>query len=177
MNGLRDIAGPSFGSRSDASCRFDATESRDLIELRLLIELTGLRRLAERGFSDQELAVVRELAEATLRPARTGDILGYRKADMVFHMWLQELTGDPALSEIARLVLAPGRGEPRRRQESTELMAAAAYEHCELVSMLGDDMLSAADDLLRHHISGPPAGRPAAERCSPTPYPLAPKDR
>jgi DNA-binding GntR family transcriptional regulator len=177
MNGLRDFAGSTFGSRSDGSCRFDATASRDLIELRLLVELTGLRKLAERGISDQELAAVRELAEATLRLARTGDVLGYREADMVFHMWLLELTGDPALPEIARLVLPAGRGEPRRRQESRQLMVTGAYEHSELVNMLGDDMLSAADDLLRHHISGPPAGRPAAERCSPDPYALASKGR
>ena len=32
-------------------------------------------------------------------------------------------------------------------------MTAGALEHGELVNMLADEMVSAADDLLRHHLS------------------------
>jgi DNA-binding GntR family transcriptional regulator len=126
----------------------------DLTELRLLIELRALHKLADRGLSDQELALIRKLADATMRLARSGDALGYLHADMVFHLHLLELTGDPALSEVARLLLAP---DPRRAppvEESGHLMAAEAREHRELVNMLADDTVSAADDLLRHHVSG-----------------------
>jgi DNA-binding GntR family transcriptional regulator len=137
MKGLRDVAGPN---------------PRDLTELRLLVELPALRKLADRGLSDSELAVVRKLANATTRSARIGNILGYLQADMVFHLYLLELTGDPALSELARLLLGPNAAHAPRTEDSGHLMSAAAREHCELVNMLTDDMLSAADDLLRHHI-------------------------
>ncbi len=132
---------------------YAATHPRDLTELRLLVELLALRKLADRGLSDQELAVVRKLADATIRSARSGDVLGYLRADMVFHLYLLELTGDPALSEVARLLLAPGSLPAPRTEESGHLMAAAAREHCELVDMLADDMVNAAADLLRHHVS------------------------
>ena len=152
------------------------TQPRDLTELRLLVELPALRKLADRGLSDQELAIVRKLAEATLRSARGGDVLGYLRADMVFHLYLLELTGDPALSEVARLLLAPGGLPAPRIEESGHLMAAGAREHCELVNMLIDDMVSAADDLLRHHVSRLWIDGPAPERGSPGQSPSAVRD-
>jgi DNA-binding GntR family transcriptional regulator len=135
------------------ACCSGATQPRDLTELRLLVELPALRRLADRGLSDQELAVIRELADATTRLARDGDVPGYLHADMVFHLYLVELTGDRPRSEIARLLLASGPLHPPPAEESGHLMAAGAREHRELVDMLTEDLVSAADDLLRHHVS------------------------
>jgi DNA-binding GntR family transcriptional regulator len=140
------------------------TQPRDLTELRLLVELPALRKLADRGLSDQELAVVRKLADATMRSARSGDVLGYLRADMVFHLYLLELTGDPALSEVARLLLAPAPMPAPHIEESGHLMTAGALEHCELVNMLTDEMVNAADDLLRHHVSRLWLGQPAPAR-------------
>ena len=143
------------------------TEPSALTELRLLVELPALRKLADRGLSDQELAVVRKLADATMRSALSGDILGYPHADMVFHLYLLELTGDPTLSGVARLLLAPGSGPVPSIEESGRLMAVGAREHCELVNMLADDMVNAADDLLRNHISRLWVDRPAPADESP----------
>jgi DNA-binding GntR family transcriptional regulator len=138
-----------------------ATQPRDLTELRLLVELSAVRKLADRGLSDQELAVVRKLAGATLQSARSGDVPGYLQADMVFHVYLLELTGDPALSEVGRLLLAPSSVPAPRAAESGQFIAAAR-EHRELADLLADDRVSAADDLLRHHVSQPLADRSAA---------------
>jgi DNA-binding GntR family transcriptional regulator len=135
---------------------------RELTELRLLLELPALRKLADRGLSDQELTVARKLANATMWPARSGDVLGYLQADMAFHLYLLELTGDPALSEVARVLLARGPMHAPRAEESGHLMAAGAREHYELVNMLTDDMVNAADDLLRHHVSRLWVDRPSA---------------
>jgi DNA-binding GntR family transcriptional regulator len=128
-------------------------------ELRLLVELPALRRLADRGLSDSELAVIRKLADATTRSARSDDVLGYLHADMLFHLYLVELTGNPALSAVARLLLAPDPRPGPRAAESGHLMAAEAREHRELVNLVADDMISAADDLLRHHVSRRRTGR------------------
>jgi hypothetical protein len=43
-----------------------AARPRDPTELRLLIELPALRKLADRGLSDEELAMTRQLADATM---------------------------------------------------------------------------------------------------------------
>lgn len=138
-----------------------ATQPRDLTELRLLVELPALRKLADRGLSDQELIVLRKLADATMRPARDGDVPGYLQADMLFHLYLVELTDDPVLFALARLLVAPDPVHAPGPEESGHLMAAGAREHRELVNMLTDDLISAADDLLRRHVSRSWAGRPA----------------
>jgi DNA-binding GntR family transcriptional regulator len=140
------------------------TPAVDLAELRLLIELPALRRLADRGLSDQELVLVTKLADATMRPARGGDVPGYLRADMVFHLCLLELSGDPAVAEIARPLLAPRPGRAPRGAELGRLMATKAREHRELVGLLADGMVSAADDLLRLHLSRLAAGRPPPAR-------------
>lgn len=132
-----------------------ATQPGELTELRLLVELRGLHKLADRGLSDQELAVIRKLADATMRSARSGDVLGYLQADMVFHLYLLELTGDRTLSEVGRLLLAPDPLRAPRGGESGYLMVAGAREHRELVHMLTDELVSAADDLLRQHVARP----------------------
>jgi DNA-binding GntR family transcriptional regulator len=129
------------------------TKARDLIELRLLVELRALRRLADRGIRDQELAVMRELANATMRSAFSSDIPGYLQADMNFHLNLLELTGDRALLEVARVLLAPNPGLVPCAEECCPVPAAGARDHSQLVTMLTDDMMSAADDLLRQHVS------------------------
>jgi DNA-binding GntR family transcriptional regulator len=141
--------------------RSAAIQPRDLTELRLLVELPALRKLADRGLSDQELAVIRKLADATIRSARCGDVLGYLRADMIFHLHLLELTGDPVLSEVARLLLARRPVPAPRMEESGHLMTAGCLEHCELVDMLTGEMVNAADDLLRRHISRLWPGQPA----------------
>jgi DNA-binding GntR family transcriptional regulator len=134
------------------------TSYEDLIELRLLIELPALRRLADRGLADQELALIRELADATVRSARRGDVLDYLRADMTFHLCLLELLDDPVRSEIARLVLACG---PSPAQEPELVMASEAREHRRLIELVVDDQGSAADDLLRLHLSRPRESRSA----------------
>jgi DNA-binding GntR family transcriptional regulator len=144
-----------------------AAGPQDLAELRLLVELSALRRLADRGLSDQELAVVRNLAEATARAARSGDVLGYLRADMVFHLYLLELSGDPALSDIAQLLLVPDRASAPSPEDSGSLLEREAREHRDLIGMLADGMVSAADNLLRLHLSRQLAGRPAPAHLAP----------
>ncbi len=126
----------------------------DRAELRLLIEVPALRKLADRGLSDQELAVGRRLAGATVRSARGGDVRGYLQADMSFHLYLLELTSEGALSEVARLLLAP---RPVGGIEPGQRIAAGAGEHGEIVDLLADDRVTAAADLLRHHLRRPVA--------------------
>jgi DNA-binding GntR family transcriptional regulator len=130
---------------------FPVTQPADLAGLRLLIELPALRRLADRGLSDVELRRITKLAEATTRAARTGRPLDYSRADMAFHLCLLELTGGPGLSDLGRLLLTP---EPARAPGGREsLIGRDAMEHAELVGMIADGMASAADRLLRQHLS------------------------
>jgi DNA-binding GntR family transcriptional regulator len=129
-------------------------------ELRLLVELAAIREVTDRGFGDAELETMRRLANATVRSARRNDARGFLDADISFHAYLPHLTGNSALLGIERLLLSrePG-GEDTHRP-----LLAAANEHAALVNLLADDLISAASDLLRHHICAgptPPLGDPA----------------
>jgi DNA-binding GntR family transcriptional regulator len=126
----------------------------DLRELRVLVELPAVRSLASRGLSDDERALAAKLADATLRAARRGDVPGYLRADMAFHLGLLELTADPALSEVAPVLVAGDGRCAARARLAGDLMAREAREHRELVGMLTDGLVSAADHLLRRHLSG-----------------------
>jgi DNA-binding GntR family transcriptional regulator len=127
---------------------FGAVPVGELVELRLLIELSALRRLADRGLSDHELALVRRLAEDTMRSARIGDRLGYLRADAVFHRCLLELPGDPSVAQIAPFLVAAGES----RVPGLPL-AHEAREHRELAVLLADGTVSAVDHLARAHLS------------------------
>jgi FCD domain/ANTAR domain len=139
-----------------------ATGPRDPIELRLLIELPALRKLADRGLSDEELAMIRQLASATVWPALRGDVAGYLQADMTFHLYLLKLTGDPALFRVAWRLLAAGVEHGPHDAELGRRMAAGAREHREIIDLLADDMVNAAEDLLRQHVARHGARRPGS---------------
>jgi DNA-binding GntR family transcriptional regulator len=124
----------------------------ELTQLRLLIELSALRKLANRGLADEELALVRKLADDTMRPARAGDVTGYLRADTVFHLRLLELAGDPAVSGIAPLLLAPEQPSPPGPEEPRHLMTREAREHRDLAGLLADGSVSAVDHLVRRHL-------------------------
>jgi hypothetical protein len=144
-----------------------AAQPSDPTELRLLIELPALRKLADRGLSDEELTMTRQLAGATMRPALSGDLVGYLLADMNFHLYLLELTGDPALSQVARLLLAPAVEHGPQDAELGRHMAVGAQEHREIVNLLADDMVNAAEDLLRQHLARHGARRPSRPTSDP----------
>jgi len=134
------------------------TRVEDLIELRLLVELSALRRLTVRGLTDRELAALGKLARAAMRSAFAGDALGCRQAEIGFHLRLLELTGDRTLLAVGRPLLAAAGTAPGTRpaggDEPAGLAAAGARDHCELVALLSDDLTAMADDLLRKHIGG-----------------------
>ena len=135
-------------------------ELRDMIELRLLIEIPAVRRVADDGVSDQELAVLRHLAEVTKGPAQRGDVLEYINADMAFHLHLLGLAGNGQLVEVVRILRSRSRLHGLRDADCGRFMAENADEHAQLVSLVADGRTNDVDDLLRRHITRISAGWP-----------------
>jgi DNA-binding GntR family transcriptional regulator len=136
-------------------------ELREMIELRLLIEIPAVRKVADQGVSDSELAVLERLAGATIASARRDDMLGYINADLAFHLYLLGLAGHGQLVEVVRILRSRSRLHGLRDKDSVAFMVESADEHLELVNLLADGRASAADDLLRRHISRIAADWPA----------------
>jgi len=137
-------------------------ELSEMIELRLLIEIPAVRKVTDQGVSDSELAALERLAKATIAPARESDILGYISADLAFHLYLLGLAGNRQLVEVVRILRSRSRLHGLRDQDAGVFMVRSADEHLELVNMISDGRASAADDLLRRHISRIAADWPAS---------------
>jgi DNA-binding GntR family transcriptional regulator len=135
-------------------------ELRDMIELRLLIEIPTVRQVTYQGVSDAQLSRLRRAVEATQVSARDGDILGYINADMSFHLQLLDLAGNTQLTELVRILRSRSRLHGLREEDGIPFMTTNADEHRELVSMIADGRSSDVDDLLRLHISRIAAGWP-----------------
>jgi DNA-binding GntR family transcriptional regulator len=126
------------------------------IDLRSLLQLTAIRKLADRGLSGEETEDIRRLARATVRSAASGDVHGYLQADIVFHLRLLDLLGDPLLSGTARLLLAPRPEGVLGCGQAGQDITLAARQHIELICLIADEMVSEAEDLLRLHLSSCP---------------------
>ena len=150
---------------ADGSFRISAptvAELREMIELRLLMEIPAVRKVTEQGVSNSELATLERLAAATMAPARDGDILGYIDADLAFHLYLLELAGNRQLVEVVRVLRSRSRLHGLRDSDSARFMGQNAREHLELVDLLAEGSGSAVDDLLRRHLSAITTGWPAS---------------
>jgi len=137
-------------------------ELREMIELRLLMEIPAVRKVTEQGLSDSELAALGRLAAATMAPARDGDILGYINADLTFHLYLLELAGNRQLVDVVRVLRSRSRLHGLRDSDFARFMRQNAREHLDLVDLLGEGSASAVDDLLRRHLSAITTGWPAS---------------
>ena len=128
-------------------------ELREMIELRLLMEIPAVRKVTEQGVSDSELDALERLAAATMAPARDGDIPGYINADLTFHLYLLELAGYQQLVEVVRVLRSRSRLHGLRDSDFARFMRQNAREHLDLVDLLAEGRASAVDDLLRRHLS------------------------
>jgi DNA-binding GntR family transcriptional regulator len=136
-------------------------ELREMIELRMLVEIPAVRQVADRGVSEAELATLERLAEATMTPAQDRDILGYINSDLAFHLYLLGLSGNGQLVEVVRILRSRSRLHELREEDCPPFMLENAREHLDLVDLVADGRVSAVDDLLRGHISRITARWPA----------------
>jgi DNA-binding GntR family transcriptional regulator len=131
----------------------NSQQPHHVAELWTLIEVTALRKLADRGMTDEELATSRRLARATVRPARGGDLPGYLEADAAFHLHLLGLTSSPVQAAVARLLLGSLAAHRSGEGEGAQRMEIGAGEHGEILVLLADDRVSAASEIARQHVA------------------------
>jgi DNA-binding GntR family transcriptional regulator len=139
-------------------------ELREMIELRLLVEIPAARKVTDQGVSESELADLEGLAAAAMGSARDGDILGYINADLAFHLYLLDLAGNRQATEVVRVLRSRSRLNGLLDSDSARFMYQNVREHFELVDYIADGRVSAVDDLLRQHLSviGPAGPRTKA---------------
>src|SRR6476469_1442062 len=77
-------------------------ELDELAELRMLLEVPTVRRLAETGVAPEALAELRELAKGIEKAAADNDLIAHVTIDLDYHCKLLALAGNKHLVEIVR---------------------------------------------------------------------------
>lgn len=125
---------------------------RELLELRLLIEVPTVRRLAEIGIGSQQRDDLRPLALATLRAARRSRLTEHVAADLEFHLALLALASNEALVDIVRTLRSRSRLYRLNSSENQESLMVSAHEHLELVELMHQQRAVDAEALIRQHV-------------------------
>lgn len=124
----------------------------DLSELRALIEVPTVRRLAETGVDPQVLVRLRPLAAGIERAAVEHDLIAHVATDMQFHLMLLAEAGNPQLVEVVRSLRARSRIYGLRRLAEREELVPSSAEHVQLLDLLEARDADGAEALMDRHI-------------------------
>jgi DNA-binding GntR family transcriptional regulator len=124
----------------------------ELGELRALIEVPTVRRIAEAGVPPSVLAELRPLATEIEEAAARGDLIAHVAADMEFHLKLLSLAGNQHLVETVRSLRARSRIYGLRTLADRDALVPSAHEHAELLDLLAAGDVSGVEALMRRHI-------------------------
>jgi len=129
------------------------SEIRDMLELRLLIEVPTVKKIAETGLNEDQRNVLRPLAEATLQAAVGKDFLSHVTADMSFHCELLGYSGNQELVSIVRSLRSRSRLYGLDDKKKHVSLIESAYEHLELIDLISAKKAFEVETLMYKHIS------------------------
>ena len=124
----------------------------DFSELRALIEVPTVRRIADAGVDAADIDELRPLAAEIEDAAARMDLIAHVIADMDFHLRLLALAGNPHLVEIARSLRAQSRIYGLRPLAEKGRLVPSAHEHTQLLDLIAAGDGERAERLMRHHI-------------------------
>lgn len=129
----------------------DEQDLDEISELRLMLEVPAMRKLAERG-DDRRLAPLTRTVEAIESAAAEGDLAGFLLADRRFHLALLELAGNRRLVRLVGQLRDQTRLEGLKPLAESGRLMASAREHGELLDALRAGDADRAEALMRQHL-------------------------
>lgn len=139
--------------------RFNADYSlKEIYEYRRAVEPVALS-MAARQFTQQDIAALRQSAEALAEAARERNSLKAAEQDTIFHTMIYERCGNRLLQEMHDRLEAAIQGSQWVPMVIVEMMTDTAHEHMQVVMELEIGTIEAACNALVHHIER------AAYRC------------
>jgi DNA-binding GntR family transcriptional regulator len=129
-----------------------AKDLDDLSELRAMIEVPTVRRIAAAGVDPTVLEELRPLAAEIEDAAARQDLIAHVAADMKFHLRLLALAGNTHLVETVRSLRAQSRIYGLRGLAERGELVASAHEHTELLERVAAGDAAGAERLMRRHL-------------------------
>jgi DNA-binding GntR family transcriptional regulator len=124
----------------------------ELSELRALIEVPTVRRIAAAGAGAPVLDELRPQAAEIETAAARGDLIAHVAADMEFHLRLLALAGNQHLVETVRSLRARSRIYGLRSLADRGALVPSAHEHADLLDLVAAGDARGAERLMRAHI-------------------------
>ncbi|GAB2476270.1 GntR family transcriptional regulator [Streptosporangium sandarakinum] len=129
----------------------------ELTEIRLLIEVPTVTRLAAAGGTDgtggaARFDPLRPLARKIVDAADRGDLIAYVDADIRFHLELLALAGNAHLVDVVRDLRGRARLYGLPALSARGGLAGSAREHLELLDLLAAGDREGTERLIRRHI-------------------------
>jgi len=125
----------------------------EILELRQLLEVPTVGRIAEEGADPRALAHAQELAGETVAAARARDITRHITADIAFHSALLALAGNAQLVAVVSALRSKSRLFGLAFPERSNWLLAISEEHVRIVELVGARDADGARRLMREHLA------------------------
>jgi DNA-binding GntR family transcriptional regulator len=130
-----------------------AAELDNLTELRALIEIPVIRRIAAAGVDAAVIDRLRPLAVGIEAAAASHDFITHVTMDLEFHLTLLAQAGNPRLVEIVRSLRTSSRLYGLKTLTEGSALADSSHEHTELLDLIEARDADGAEALMRRHLT------------------------
>ncbi len=127
-------------------------ELDELTELRLLIEVPTVERIARAGVAPDVVERLRALAADIEAAGQRRDFVAHNKIDMQFHELLLMQSGNEQLVRTVMALRRRARLSGIAELADRDQLAPTLHEHTELVDLIEEGDASGAKTLMAHHI-------------------------
>ncbi len=127
-------------------------ELDELTELRLLIEVSAVRRIAEQGVEAEVMRELRRLAQSIVAAGGRREYVVYNKLDLEFHSLLLSQTGNRSLVALVTSLRIRSRIYGVRELAERDELLPTLREHLELLDLIEAGDADGAADLMARHI-------------------------
>lgn len=128
-----------------------AKDKQEVYDLRRLVEVEAVRRVAEAGVDTGQAAMLHRLSEQSVVAAGMDDILEYLEADQNFHVSLVGLLGNDRWTAIVENLRDQSRINGAYRLWERGMQESSALEHRDIAAaVVSGDAARAAELMIEH---------------------------
>jgi DNA-binding GntR family transcriptional regulator len=127
-------------------------ELDEITELRALIEVPTIGKIAERGVPRAVMAQLRQLAKEIESASEAKDLVAHNKADLEFHLLLLGVGGNEILVRTVRTLRTRSRLYGMAALAAHGELTPTSREHAELLALIRKGDAAAAEALMLRHI-------------------------
>lgn len=126
-------------------------DKQEVYDLRRLVEVEAVRRVAEVGVDAEQAALLRRLTESSVAAAGADDIVEYLEADQRFHVALVGILGNRRWTAIVENLRDQSRINGSYRLQERGLQESSALEHRGIAeAVIAGNAAKAAELMVRH---------------------------